>query len=479
MRSATPHQIIVPCDTESFKKVRSFIQQQAHRFGFNRIEAGRLVLAADEVCSNIIKHTYHFEPNHKIVLSWHDQDDSVVLEIEDDSPTPYLPSPTDFDLPTKIRYRHTNGYGKHLLKQIVDDIHYETVPGSHNKVSLVKFRQGGGSPKKDEALNPYYVARNRALSLMVLFETIDNLHKQKKADEILKIFLYTVMGRLATQPVALMGPISAGAPFGVIGQIGLSKKIALDDLVLPRHGWVMETLWAQRGPFLADEFRKLKIPHEEMETLEKLKAAVLIPLFVFHQLRGILVLGPKRTGQSFSEEDIHLVSLLATHCLLLLEDLERGLKLSGGIPAASGGELRGAVRAAFARLSKSAHESHVTLEFEEGNGIPTLKMENELLHKMILTLLTHIVYLTSEGNSLVIKVGSDAEAGWLEAHYAGIPLAFEKGKEGYNNLIDQMMAGGLRLTECKKALHSVSGKILVESSGERVAVKVSIPLMNA
>ena len=75
------------------------------------------------------------------------------------------------------------------------------------------------------------------------------------------------------------------------GEIGLSKKLALSELALPRHGWIVETLWAQRGPFLVDEFRKLHIPQEEMEMLDLLHAALMIPIFIVNQLRQSAAVG--------------------------------------------------------------------------------------------------------------------------------------------------------------------------------------------
>ncbi|MDO8644813.1 MAG: ATP-binding protein, partial [bacterium] len=303
-----PTRMDVLCDSSCFKKIHDFVRAHATEFGLNRTDIGRFVLAADEICSNIVKHTYRFEPNHKIVLTWQNRGESAVLEVEDDSPVPYLPGPTDFDVHTKMKYRHSGGYGKYLVRQAIDDVQYETVPGSHNKVSLLKFKDGHSPAGKKEVIsNPYDLARARSLSLMMLFEVEENLGHQESVEEILKVFLYAVMGRLTTQPVVLLAPKNEESPFTIVGQIGLSKKIESIGLALPRHGWVIETLWAQRGPFLVEQFRKLRIPKEEIEALDRLQAAVLIPLFIFNQLRGILALGSKRSGSSFSEEDINLV----------------------------------------------------------------------------------------------------------------------------------------------------------------------------
>jgi len=290
------------------------------------------------------------------------------------------------------------------------------------------------------------------------------------------VFLYAVMGRLTTQPVALLAPISAGAPFAVAGEIGLSKKLALSELALPRHGWIVETLWAQRGPFLVDEFRKLHIPQEEMEMLDLLHAALMIPIFIVNQLRGILSLGSKRSHQAFSEEDVNLVTLLGNYVLLMKEDLERGHILAGGVPARPIGDLQAASRATLARLAKPAREAGITIALAEDKAVPPIAIEPELLHKVLLTLITHIVYLTKEEGKVELALQATPSEGILTVRYPGTPLNFEKGKPGYNPLIDQMMSGGVRLTECRKAIQMAAGKISVEASGDEVTLTITLPL---
>ncbi len=472
-KDVTPNEVTLPCDASIFEKVRGFVRQKAVEAGFNQREVGRFILAADEACSNIVKHAYHFDPHHKLTLSWHLRDEDAMLQIEDDSPVPYLPSRNDFDLPTKIKYRHTNGYGKYLINRVVDDVQYETIPGSHNKVSLIKFRKDQISRRsKDPQLNPYDIARVRSLSLQTLYEVGESLGRQENPEELMKILLYSIMGRLTTHPVVILAPLHPTAPFVVVGEVGLSKKRDIAELALPRHGWVVETLWAQRGPFLVEEFRRLKIPREELETLDSLNVVLLVPLFVLRGLRGIVALGSKRSGKTFSEDDVKLVSFLANYVLLLKEGLERG---TSSYPVTPGGDFRAAVRAAIARLGQACRESKIEIDFDDSRGIPQVEMEPEFLQKVVFTLLTHILYLTQEGEGISLKLESLQGAGSLTILYNGTPLSFEKGKVGYNPLIDQIMTGTMRLKECRKAIEGRGGEITTDSKGEKVVVTFKAP----
>jgi hypothetical protein len=364
------------------------------------------------------------------------------------------------------------------MRRAVDDVQYETVPGSHNKVSLIKYRKPHPSTqsKKDLVLNPYDRARSQALSLTMLLELGDHLRRQSSPEELMKIFLYTVMGRLTTHPVVLFGPIALSAPFGIVGQVGLSRKISIPELALPRHGWVIETLWAHRGPFLVDEFRRLKIPAEELESLDRIRAALLIPLFLFERLRGVLALGPKRSGRAFSEDDVNLVTFLGNFVLLLHHDLEKVERQSIGVPARMAGDLRAAVRGSIARLSQSSREAGIEMILEGDKGVPPVSIGGESLKDIVMTLMLHILYLTKEGEKIRLSLKAADQKGSLAIAYSGTPLGFEKGRPGYNHLIDQMIAGTVRLREARRLLEEVGGAIEVKASGDETQVMLQIPL---
>lgn len=317
----------------SLEAVRDFIRQKATESGFTRHDVGRLVLATDEAVSNILRHSYDFASDHTIEVYWHEIEGGGMVEIRDDSPNPFLPSMVDFDLVTKIKARHTNGYGKHLLRLLVDDLIYETIPGSHNKVSLVKFREGEESPalrrakhlKQQEQTTP-----KPFLSLSGLMDMIHSLSHQTDDGDLIHLLLYSVMGSLSTHPVSLLIP-SKNSQIRLVGQVGLPKKLNFEELQIPAHGWITENLWAQAGPVFVNDFKKKGIPTSELQVLEKLQAVLLLPVFIHHQLRGIVAVGEKRNRQTFSGLETNLVNHLTTHSLLLIREKMSEEKLFSNI----------------------------------------------------------------------------------------------------------------------------------------------------
>lgn len=89
---------IARSDTETFDgrleelaRIRSFIEQQCRRFGVPERTAWALVIACDEICSNIIRHGYRLQPGGRIRVCVHCDDIGCTVELRDTSP-PFDPT---------------------------------------------------------------------------------------------------------------------------------------------------------------------------------------------------------------------------------------------------------------------------------------------------------------------------------------------------------------------------------------------------
>ena len=63
-----PTQITVPSTTDNLSRIRDFVQSYAENFELNSEITGKIVLAVDEACTNIIKHAYRYSPKGKITI---------------------------------------------------------------------------------------------------------------------------------------------------------------------------------------------------------------------------------------------------------------------------------------------------------------------------------------------------------------------------------------------------------------------------
>ena len=123
---------------ESLEAIRNFIGDACRRAGVERAAAHGLVLAVDEACNNIVEHGYAGREPGPIRVSFEADHERIVMVITDrgrafdpkDAPVP--------DLHRDWRERRVGGLGWHLIRQFVDEIHYDPDTENGNRLTLVR-----------------------------------------------------------------------------------------------------------------------------------------------------------------------------------------------------------------------------------------------------------------------------------------------------------------------------------------------------
>lgn len=128
----------VGCSIENLKGVRDFIRVSLKNHGVAELEISEIVLALDEMCSNLMIHAHHCNPEDLFELHIDiDKNDPVVFEIVDDG--------TVFDinqfhapaLDNIVQEKRKGGLGIRLVKSIMDKIEYQNISG-RNVCRLIK-----------------------------------------------------------------------------------------------------------------------------------------------------------------------------------------------------------------------------------------------------------------------------------------------------------------------------------------------------
>jgi serine/threonine-protein kinase RsbW len=126
--------------TEQLVNVRDFIASAARAFGFNDEEVGKIILAADEACTNVIKHAYKFDPTKLIHVIVESNDDRFDVVIRDSgahfNPNKLAPP----DMKEYFSHFRRGGLGVHLMKKLMDNVEYKDPKGHVNEVRLTKYR---------------------------------------------------------------------------------------------------------------------------------------------------------------------------------------------------------------------------------------------------------------------------------------------------------------------------------------------------
>jgi len=130
--------LVIKSKTENLSAIRDFIYAAAEEIGFSSEKIGDIILAVDEACTNIIKHAYKSFPEGEIVINLKYIDKKFLIEIIDYGTAFHpetIPAP---DLQKYYQQRRVGGLGMYLMKTLMDDVKYVSVPGKYNQVLLSK-----------------------------------------------------------------------------------------------------------------------------------------------------------------------------------------------------------------------------------------------------------------------------------------------------------------------------------------------------
>jgi serine/threonine-protein kinase RsbW len=132
------YKLKIESKTEKLVVVREFISETARKYGFVNEEVGKIALAVDEACTNIIKHAYHYAPDQVIDIEIRTDKSNFEVIIKH---TGILFDPSAVkspDLHDYIVHPRRGGLGMHLMRLMMDEVEYKILPQNICEVHLVK-----------------------------------------------------------------------------------------------------------------------------------------------------------------------------------------------------------------------------------------------------------------------------------------------------------------------------------------------------
>ncbi|HEX9250850.1 MAG TPA: ATP-binding protein [Ignavibacteriaceae bacterium] len=131
-------QLKVKSKTENLSVIRDFISTSAAEAGVATDTVENIILAVDEACTNIIRHAYKSFPDGELIIKTKSTLSRFIVSITDYGKSfapEMIPEP---DLQKYYRQRRVGGLGMYLMKTLMDDVKYVSVPGKYNEVLLSK-----------------------------------------------------------------------------------------------------------------------------------------------------------------------------------------------------------------------------------------------------------------------------------------------------------------------------------------------------
>ena len=119
------YQYNIGCSLSNLKGIREFIRTSLNGKGLSEIELGAIILALDEMCSNLMIHAHHCNPDHLLELHIDiPAHGKFVFEIIDDGSVFDINQFNEPELGNLVHEKRKGGLGIRLVKSIMDSVEY-------------------------------------------------------------------------------------------------------------------------------------------------------------------------------------------------------------------------------------------------------------------------------------------------------------------------------------------------------------------
>lgn len=128
----------VPSSTENLALIREFVGNVGTQAGFDARDVGKLELAVDEACANVIEHAYGHDTSKEVVIRATIDADILRIDVEDTGRGFDPASVKSEELDKLVAARKSGGLGMRLIKTLMDEVRYEIEPGRKNELHMMK-----------------------------------------------------------------------------------------------------------------------------------------------------------------------------------------------------------------------------------------------------------------------------------------------------------------------------------------------------
>jgi len=120
------------CSLNNLKSIREFIRASLKGQAIPEIELAAVILAIDEMCSNLMIHAHHCNPEHLLELHVNIAENSqVIFEIVDEGNVFDINQFSTPALDNLVHEKRKGGLGIRLVKSIMDNVEYLTRDGKN------------------------------------------------------------------------------------------------------------------------------------------------------------------------------------------------------------------------------------------------------------------------------------------------------------------------------------------------------------
>ena len=124
------YQYNIGCSLSNLKGIREFIRNSLKDQRMPELELAAIILALDEMCSNLMIHAHHCNPEHILELHIHvPEKGKLIFEIIDDGNVFNINQFSSDNINDLVHEKRKGGLGIRLVKSIMDDVEYFSQEG--------------------------------------------------------------------------------------------------------------------------------------------------------------------------------------------------------------------------------------------------------------------------------------------------------------------------------------------------------------
>ncbi|MBN1487708.1 MAG: ATP-binding protein [Anaerolineae bacterium] len=131
--------VVFPAKLENLAAIDALIKSTAELAGLDARSIYAIRVATEEACSNIIRHAYQGIEDGTIECGCYSNMDSFTLVFRDSGHVFDLTGVPSPDLDSCLEDRKAGGLGVYFIKQLMDEVSFEHIPGTGNVLTLVKY----------------------------------------------------------------------------------------------------------------------------------------------------------------------------------------------------------------------------------------------------------------------------------------------------------------------------------------------------
>ena len=131
--------IYLESDLINLSKARNFISGKAKEAGADESDITRVEISCDEWCANIIEHGMGSGEDRGFTVECRKENEKFIVIFEHEGHRFNPIEQDDVDINDHFSRSKERGLGVYIMKEMMDEIHYDYIGNRINRLTLVKY----------------------------------------------------------------------------------------------------------------------------------------------------------------------------------------------------------------------------------------------------------------------------------------------------------------------------------------------------